>query len=947
MVEVEIVSVPKEIRDVPSLFDLFNEIKDYFVDKVKDVFLTIYREYIKPLFSSIVSALKSAFDPILDTIYLKFKEFVDWIKSALYSLVNIIRAPLDRIYSTIITLKDVIYSKLSEFVAVIRSALYSALSSLADKIRVGLSSIVSSIRSMITGLISRLSDLANTLRNLLSIAWQNLYSGLVKVGETIKNAITPLWDTLKTFFTNIYKLIITLPERISNYINNIVSVISGIGERIHSMLSGAWERIKNFVVMIVNTIRNLPAMIFDFLKERVWPFIVFVGGMLIKGVKFIATIIYSAVVTIAKFLYGAFAKIASFIYNEILRPVVERIRSSVERLEATAEEDRAALGLSDLILETFRKCVEYEGPWTFEKAWTAGRKYLFFCTSLSLISSFGGLIDDFINRILGLKVAGTGLGGGAGGRFGFFGRLAQAIYWGVGVGWLTWAFFSPIIRAAVSDPIQMYYRYKYRTNWLSREKIEELVKRGFIEEDEGKELLKWLGYRDEHIKLILKSAYTYPAFSYIQDMYDYGLIHEDKLVIYIRQLGYSPSDAVLMAELLKRRLLDEYTRSYRSAVIRRFKQGRITYEEAFKQLIGTGMSPNRAAWALAAAMWELEDEITDYRIKSLIEAYEKWKIDENTLRDQLADYIVNPELIDAMVQYASIKRAPYVRPRPIERLESLLRRLRTRVKSLQAQIHRLEVLRDERRDVYLARINYYKARRQAIIDYYENLKKIIEEEMKREFEAYKEKTVKQIEARIEELRIKKEARLQGKKEALMAYETKTKEELEARIKREMVIADRIRKELEEELAKPIHKRDERRIKRLTYEAERVLARIETLKLMAEARIEERRARVESDMAEEAEIYDAKIELLERMKEVAIAYREERYKATLEARLKKIDEMVRLKTITYDNRIRIIEEEMDKTIKDYNERIAYLRIKLDEALSELRSVESELAKRTRA
>jgi len=89
------------------------------------------------------------------------------------------------------------------------------------------------------------------------------------------------------------------------------------------------------------------------------------------------------------------------------------------------------------------------------------------------------------------------------------GRIARDIYgayiWSLGLGWLTWVALSPFLREALAVPLTTHYREKFRTREWTRTELEELWKREVLTDEEVKEEMAKLGYKDNQITKNLES----------------------------------------------------------------------------------------------------------------------------------------------------------------------------------------------------------------------------------------------------------------------------------------------------------------------------------------------------------------------------------------------------------------------------------------------------------
>jgi len=628
-----------------------------------------------------------------------------------------------------------------------------------------------------------------------------------------------------------------------------------------------------------------------------------------------------------KWLSGAIeawlSEIISWYTNTFIVEPIKSIagKGGTPQWAKTANELHYVVG--DWIVEMFKSAILYEPPLTAEKAWMAAKKYAGIAFFFGVIDAVTTFIDKVIWSLLRTKILGTGLGGEGVGVAGEFTRIVTAIYWSLGLGWLTWITFGGIFRTYIADPISRDLREKLKLEEPTLSQLQSWLRQDIVSRETFDVWVSKLGWSEEFKEYLYDDSFRWLEWSYIEDLVDFGVIGEDEISAHLRRLGFHPTIIALVEEVMRRRLLREWTSKYRSVILKRRREGRITHEDALKALMSAGMSENRALWALKASELELEDEIIDYEIKAIEEAFMDGRIDEATLRDRLADYIVDADLIDAKVNYLIAKREPRIRPVPLEKLEARKSRLETRVKSLRAQIDRLLDYKENTRRVYEARMNVIKYRIDSEMKEYEARVSELKTSLTAEFEAYRERTMAELQARIEYLRRINEIKVKAKEETLRAYETAETAKLQIKLM-----------ELYEELAKCVT--DECRAE--------IEAKIEALSAMANVRIDEREQRVAILIERENAVTEAKIELLQRMAQVRVEARKAVLDRVLEERLAKLERELMEKIGLYQQRLEVLKAEYERVMTDYEHRIKELQIKLDEATEELEAVEQVIAER---
>ncbi len=941
--DIELVVLPKGIRDAPSIWDaiwdVFDSIKDWIADKLRD----FYNEYIQPALDGVKSAIISGVRLIVDPIKNTVNSIWNTITSIADRLWDIIRTPLEWIRNAIHTLASWILNGLRTLGDYLGNVLGNVINGLRTAIHNALASLRQGILTLANWIKGGIITLGNKIWQVLSSVGNTIYKGLQWTWNIINRIGNTIGNIFRSIGEKIFQGISWIRDTIHNLIANITSGFRLLWEKLHHLGHSVKEVFEKIFGVIRDFFRDpigtlwkgiqkylIPAL--SWIVDKAKSFAVWIGDK-IKGV--LETLWHGLTTLLSGFV--------NFITNTVIKPVFDRLAGRggspgwVDILTLNTQLIGAA------ITAAFRSMIEYAPPATYDKAWAAAQKFVGLSFSMGVLMAISDLIEDLVNRIIGIKIAGTGLGDG--GRRGpsFLTRIIQTVYWSIGIGWLTWMTFGPVLRATIGQPLYEYYQEKYRPEMPTRSMVEEWLRLRLITQDDAKKLLAKLGYKDEYITKILVSAWKIPALGYVEDMLMLGLIDDAKALDFIRKLGYDDSTAVFMLTLMKFRAVKEQRGKYFNNIYKKYKYGMMSKEEALSALTQAGMPRILAEWWIKAADIEKEIETYDEYIKGTIDLFVKGYIDEQELREELSKWIKDAEMIDAIIFRANARRMPKIRLPPLETLEKRYRRALVQVKSYEAQLRRMTRLRKETEDVYRVRIEMLEAQRRAIEEYYDTLIETLKKEVEEEFKAYEKRKTEEVKARAEFLRKVLEVKLKAKKEVLEAYELRRREELEARLKEYEVRLNDIKRRLEAELAKPPEQQNKYLIEKLTLQAERLLARIDALRIMTEARIEERRRKVEEDMAKEAEVISAKIELLEKMAEVAIEYRRDILRATLERRVKRLEAMKKMRLTAFDYRIRLLKEEMERTLANYDERIAYLKVRYEYYLNELEAIKATIAK----
>jgi len=525
-------------------------------------------------------------------------------------------------------------------------------------------------------------------------------------------------------------------------------------------------------------------------------------------------------------------------------------------------------------------------------------------------------------------------------------RTVTNISWAFGIGWLSWVAVGPGMRATIAAPLEKYYNRLLRQTDLPRETALRLWRKKLIDDGELADRLADLGYPDRDIELLKRDESEFFTESQIVDMLETGMVSVEEARALLERVGWREPELStrlrLVTHVAKAKLRDRWVSRLESA-----------YADGFVSLsdIENARKVNLDTVSLEQLMnfivqHELEMELARMRVKTLQERFLDGTIDEDTLRSQLSEVVVVPQVLEAMVENLKARKEPR---RVVEREEPLERRRRSlenRLETVLLQLRHQQSLLADALAVIDARAARIVADRDAAVARLEDLARARVEAAEAEFRAFETATAAEIEARIAELRTLADVRVREEVAELEARKAAIDEELETFRAATLF-------EIEERIAML------RRIAETQTGAvqERTLIRIDYLESIKELPVirreleaEARKRRLEADT-------DARIERIRESTEARIALLTEMANLSVEARraaLERLVERVRAETEARAREVREraaarleeLEAERRRVESTYQARIEMLSLRADQLREELAVVEQAIARRMR-
>jgi len=163
-------------------------------------------------------------------------------------------------------------------------------------------------------------------------------------------------------------------------------------------------------------------------------------------------------------------------------------------------------------------------------------------------------------------------------------------------------------------------RWYWRAHWVlpSPQMAFEMLHRGIITQDDIRELLRISDYAPNWIEKLIAISYSPITRVDLRRLFQIGVIDEERLLKGYKELGYSEEDAKLMVEWTK----IEYTQKDRdltkTEILRNYRIGQCTRDEAKKMLIDLGYNEEESEWILIYEDYKLYVEDIEAEAETII-----------------------------------------------------------------------------------------------------------------------------------------------------------------------------------------------------------------------------------------------------------------------------------------------------------------------------------------
>jgi len=717
------------------------------------------------------------------------------------------------IYRSVATIPQQVWAGLDDYVvSPIVNYFSDAFSSWAGQIESGLESVSRALGGAMEAVYENLSTaVAYATQNILS-GVENVYSAVGALGGQIQQIFTSVGESIENLGKNLYNAFATGIDWLGREISYIGTSIQELGRELWAGLqeAGEWivrqvqsgmswisEQVEGLGAGIEAGFRNISSTftaglewigksvtgVLDMLKplegfftdplgnvfgpliQHSWEFIRWIGEQILTGLDWVGKILFEGFQWVFSSLEAAVAGFLRWVVEHVFGEVSRHMRGAGS--SPVYAEVLSWLGgwLAGEILTSVRNVLEYEPPATWEKAWDACQRFMSLQIGYSLIDTLLTYIDKIIWSIVRTHVVGTGLGYEGGGGGGELSKLFSGIYWSMGLGWLSWMTMGPMLRAVIGDPLEEYYRWKYRTRYPTESDFEKWFRAGLISEEALAEYYRRRGYPEEYIPLLMGATYREVSISTLAELWRRGLIDTGELATRIRLLGYRSSDVSLLVENIRLELTEDERKRLLGKLLYGYTKGYVE-ESVVRQYAGAlGLNPAEVEYLLQIYRVERDLDLTDQYVDTYVRLYREEKIDEETLRTLLASLIVDPARVEAIVDYEKARKgiAPWeAGTPPIDQRIAILER---QVRGLEKQIEWVLAREKESEAIYMERISMLRGElmtappelRPTIEKKIERLRKEWEEREK-EYQA----RIRKMQARLEDLREELEAARRAK-----------------------------------------------------------------------------------------------------------------------------------------------------------------------------------------
>jgi len=694
----------------------------------------IYRQVTEGISDAITNSIFNLWNPlneiknVIETTIKNFARWVwdnlpDWLKNLLYSMYyawSWIFSALDSIRNVIENSIVNILAGIINNIAYIPQNLWHFLREGFRWIRDSIANSLKTIYDIINWLGQNINNIINQVKNTLITIYNKLYNWLYNIITTLNNIIAALSKTIQTSILNlISKLDRSLKDQFNMVITSIMPMI------------GFYRWLSNILPPILSEMAKLYTSPIVWLHEKLFrPLFKYSQGYIDEMVP----------------LWNKMLDV----WNKWFLPKIKTISDTVTYYAISAIYTFTPhYDIAAWLLGKIRNSIEYEPPYTYEKAWTAAANYLSLVIGMTISNFALTMAERLLEKAgsVGLFLLTSGLGGAAAG--GEFSQLFRGLMFGLGLNWLTWIIFGSTFRAVIADPLEEYYRYKYRSKLLTKSEIDEFVSKGFMPIEEAMELYRKMGYKEKYLPYLIRSAYREISLGMLIDMAEYGIISLEDLNQYLVLLRYPPEVFGIVLEYARfRALKDRYSR-LQSRLASAYTKGFRNRSEVANMLIALGLRPDYVDWFLMSYDIDLDVEIREDKLRAYDDLFLKGVIDEDDYVRLVSEIIEVPEKLASHLMYLKARKTPKIKVIDLDVLEKRIAKTEYRVKVLKAYREYYVERRREYEEIYNTRIKLLKTK-------YESRIKSLEEELDRKieeltktFEAYRDKTVEEINARID------------------------------------------------------------------------------------------------------------------------------------------------------------------------------------------------------
>lgn len=163
-------------------------------------------------------------------------------------------------------------------------------------------------------------------------------------------------------------------------------------------------------------------------------------------------------------------------------------------------------------------------------------------------------------------------------------------------------------------------KWYWRAHWVlpSPQMAFEMLHRGIITQDDIRELLRISDYAPNWIEKLIAISYSPITRVDLRRLYQIGVINEERLFKGYKELGYSDEDAKLMVEWTKIEYTQKDKDLTKTEILRNYRIGQCTREEAKDMLKDLGYDESEAEWILLYEDYKLYVEDIEAEAETIV-----------------------------------------------------------------------------------------------------------------------------------------------------------------------------------------------------------------------------------------------------------------------------------------------------------------------------------------
>jgi len=237
-------------------------------------------------------------------------------------------------------------------------------------------------------------------------------------------------------------------------------------------------------------------------------------------------------------------------------------------------------------------------------------------------------------------------------------HIFTSLYFNLGLGFITWQITSPLIEAILAQPLSEWAKQYYRPQDISLSKLEEILTRRIITENEFRVRLRRMGYKEEDINLLVSQAFTPIPVSEIWRAFEAGYINQAQVKRLLREHGYSEEAIELMIQNHMPVEVEEPKKTLRSTLIEAFEQGLIDEGVLQMQLSQLGYSEVEIYLIINLTKLKRSIKKTTLEISRIKEAFLNNILNEQDAVYWLSKLNLSTEVINVLIQTWKAEKTP-------------------------------------------------------------------------------------------------------------------------------------------------------------------------------------------------------------------------------------------------------------------------------------------------